>query len=139
RLQRFLYTPIAFRGRDTGDLDFYWTPAEGQIVPQPPALKGRPLGAVSPFGNLRDGGAALPVDVAEFLRRNGIRAIATMIPFDGYDAQAARRLAQRSGVPFLQIPSQGLETWDTHHLTERSRELATEALATRLAPLLKKP
>jgi hypothetical protein len=128
KLGRFLYTPVAFRSRESGDASFYWDPEAGQVLPPPPALKGRPLGKVSPFGPLINGGVALPGAAVDLFRQRQIRAIATIIPFDGYEVAAAGQLAAARSLPFAPISPEGIETWDTHHLTAASRSLATERL-----------
>jgi hypothetical protein len=128
KLGRFLHTPVAFRSRETGDISSYWYPTVGQVVPQPSTLKGLPLGKVSPFGPAVDGHAALPGTVADLVRERRIRAVMTIIPFDGYDAAAVERMATAQGFPFSAISPEGIETWDTHHLTPASRSVATSRL-----------
>jgi hypothetical protein len=55
----------------------------------------------------------------------------TLIPYDGYRLDEAKRFAEQIGVPFVEIVPDDLQAFDPSHLDAVGRDVATRRLIDR--------
>lgn len=129
RVDRFLH-PIITRRWDNGDLDDVWTPEQGSL------FQGTPAKLISrlPADSLQLKGAhpTLLPEYGAYLASRDVRVALTLIPYDGYRLDEAKRVSDRIGRPFLEIEPNDLQTLDGGHLNAVSRDVATLRLIDRL-------
>ena len=66
-----------------------------------------------------------------YLRSADFRVALTLIPYDGYRVEEAKRAAEQIGRPFIEVAPIGLQFWDLNHLIAESRDLASERVVER--------
>src|SRR5581483_7525762 len=67
-------------------------------------------------------------------RQRNIQIVFTSLPYDGYDPQFGRRVANRLGRPYVEVAPDGIQlVWDGVHMAGGGRALFSRRLADRLA------
>lgn len=75
----------------------------------------------------------------EECRRRNIKIIFTSIPYKGYDLQWGQSIARQLGdYPHLAIAPDGIELFDSTHMSAQGRQLFSERLARQLLPYVTK-
>jgi hypothetical protein len=128
RVDRFLQ-PVITRRRDNGDLDDVWTPEQGSLFQDPPAKLISSLPTDSP--QLRGAHPTLLPEYGAYLVSKDLSVVLTLIPYDGYRLDEAKRVAEEIGRPFLPVEPKDLQSLDGGHLTAASRTVATRRLIDR--------
>jgi hypothetical protein len=65
------------------------------------------------------------------LQSADFRVALTLIPYDGYRVEEAKRAAEQVGRPFVEVEPTGLQFWDLNHLVAASRDLASRRVVER--------
>jgi hypothetical protein len=130
RVDRFL-RPIITRRWDNGDLDDVWTPEQGSLFRSTPAKLMASLPTDS--AQLKGAHPTLLPEYGAYLASKDFSVALTLIPYDGYRLDEAKRVAEQIGRPFLQIEPNDLQSLDGGHLNAVSRDVATRRLIDRLS------
>jgi hypothetical protein len=128
RVDRFLQ-PIITRRWDNGDLDDVWTPEQGSLFQDPPAklISSLPMDS----RQLRGPPPTLLPEYGAYLASKDLSVVLTLVPYDGYRLDEAKRVAEEIGRPFLPVEPKDLQSLDGGHLTAASRAVATRRLIDR--------
>jgi hypothetical protein len=125
RVERFLRAVITRRW-DNGDLDEAWSPKEGGLFRRAPP-KNEPTATIS-VGRPKGPPPTLLPEYANYLKAKESVVVLTLIPYDGHRLDEAMRFAAQIGKPFLEIAPDDLGSFDSGHLNEIGRGLATKRL-----------
>jgi hypothetical protein len=128
RVDRFLQ-PVITRRWDNGDLDDVWTPEQGSLFQQAAAQFTMRLPMDS--SQLKGAHPTLLPEYRAYLASNDLDVALTLVPYDGYRLDEAKRVAEQIGKPFLQIDPKDLQSLDGGHLNAASRAVATRHLIDR--------
>lgn len=128
-VDRFL-RPVVTRRWDNGDLDDVWTPEQGSLFrnTQVKRVSRLPTDHVE----LKGAHPTLLPEYRAYLTSKDFSVALTLVPYDGYRLDEAKRVAEQIGRPFLEIEPRGLQTLDGGHLDAASRDVATRRLIDRL-------
>jgi hypothetical protein len=69
----------------------------------------------------------------EECRQRNIRIVFTSVPYEGYDPEWGRRIAEGLGYPYVAVDHEGIELRDRYHMTTKGRALFSRRLAEQLA------
>ena len=126
RAERFLGL-FGVRRCDNGDLEEVWFPQLGGVFRHTPARLVSGLGADT--SQLKGPPPTLTADYEAYLRSDDFRVALTLIPYDGYRLEEAKRVAEQTGRLFLELEPAGLQFWDLNHLIAESRDLASQRVS----------
>lgn len=128
RADRFLYAVIT-RRRDNGDVVEVWAPVQGRLfqnVPEKTVTK-----VPTNSTQLKGPPPTLLPEYAAYLASRKFSVGLTLIPYDGYRLDEAKRFAEQIGVPFVEIVPDDLQAFDPSHLDAVGRDVATRRLIDR--------
>lgn len=146
KFERML-TTITYNNADYGDATLLWYShsetvqighqqgrESGTIFPSSSTSMTFPIQDVSihPDPELKDLNHDTIEDISPEFRqeidRRNLHPIVILLPYHNFQPGKAEAIAKGAGYPFIPIASEGLATWDVHHLTSESRTIATDRL-----------
>jgi hypothetical protein len=113
---------VVIRRCDNADLEEIWFPEHGGVFRNTPAhmVSGLDADSQSPRPS-----PTLAPEYEAYLRSADFRVALTLIPYDGYRVEEAKRAAEQIGRPFIEVDPIDLKFWDLNHLIAESRDLAS--------------
>jgi len=128
RADRFLYAVIT-RRPDNGDLVEVWAPVQGRLFQNAPEKTTSKIPTNS--AQLKGPPPTLLPEYAAYLASRKFSVGLTLIPYDGYRLDEAKRFAEQIGTPFIEIAPDDLQSYDPGHLDAVGRDVATRRLIDR--------
>ena len=128
RADRFLYAVIT-RRRDNGDVVEVWAPVQGRLFQSVPEKTISKVPTNS--AQLKGPPPTLLPEYAAYLASRKFSVGLTLIPYDGYRLDEAKRFAEQIGTPFIEIAPNDLQSFDPSHLDAVGRDVATRRLVDR--------